>query len=201
VPPVPIPLVEVRSRYGPFEIDLQGLPPIASVRAYNPTEGHTSTQLSVFEGIARVWDPLHRFSAGIGQTLYNQSTHYADPVEIAGTGETQFSRVTGVTYQAGYGVPVGIGRLEAVVNYAPAMLGTQFTIYDVSRYTPRSDPERAEQIDTSVRFTRPAGRRGELILGLRYVNYTAKYDEPHGGLSDRNVGLLPTIGYRTRIGP
>lgn len=201
VPPVPIPLIEVRSRYGPFEIDLQGLPPIASVRADNPTEGHTSTQLSIFEGLARVWDPLHRFSAGIGQTLYNQSTHYADPVEIAGTGETQFSRVTGVTYQAGYGVPVGTGRLEAVFNYAPAMLGTQYTIYDVSHYPPRNDPERAEQVDTSVRFTRPAGRRGDVILGLRYVNYTAKYDEPHGGLSDRNVGLLPTIGYRTRIGP
>jgi hypothetical protein len=39
-----------------------------------------------------------------------------------------------------------------------------------------------------------------MIFGLRYINYTARYEEYDGGLSDRNVGLLPVIGYRTRIG-
>lgn len=201
VPPIPIPLIELRERYGPFELDLGGLPPVASVRSYNTTQGHTSTQLSLFEGVLRVWDPLRRFSAGVGQTLYNQSTHYLDPIEIAGTGETQFSRLTGITYQVGYGVPYRSGRFEAVFSYAPAMLGTQYTIYDVARNQPRIDPERAEQIDTAVRYARPLGGRGELLLGLRYVNYTARYAAPGGGLSDRNVGLLPMIGYRTRIGP
>jgi hypothetical protein len=200
VPPVPIPLAELRGRYGPFEVDLEGLPPVASVRSYDPIEGHTSTVLSLFEGIARVWDPLHRFSAGIGQTLYNQSTHYSDPLDIVGTSETQFSRVTGVMYQAGYDVPYHRGHFEAVFNFAPAMLGTQFTIFDIAHYAPRIDPERAEQIDTAVRYTHPVGRHGEMMLGLRYINYTARYDEPSGGLSDRNVGLLPVIGYRTRIG-
>jgi len=200
VPPVPIPLIEARSRYGPFEVDLDGLPPIASIPSYNVIQGHTSTVLSLFEGVVRVWDPLHRFSAGIGQTLYNQSTHYADAVEVAGSGETQFSRVTGVTYQAGYGAPFRHGRFEAVFNYAPVMLGTQFTIYDVARYHSRFDPEQAEQIDTAVRYTRAVGSRSDMILGLRYVNYTARYNEVHGGLSDRNVGLLPVIGYRTRLG-
>jgi hypothetical protein len=199
VPPIPIPLIEVRQRYGPFELDLDGLPPVASVRSYNTTQGHTSTTLSVFEGTLRVWDPLHRFSAGIGQTLYNQSTHYLDPVEIAGTGETQFSRITGISYQAGYEVPFRHGRIEAAFNFAPAMLGTQYTIYDVAHYTPRADPERAEQIDTTVRYIRRAGH-GETIVGLRYVNYTASYGAPRGGLSDRNVGLLIVLGYRTRIG-
>jgi hypothetical protein len=177
-----VPLLELRARHGPFEVDLGGLPPVASVRSYNVVQGYTSTRLSIFEGIARVWDPLHRFSAGIGQTLYNQGTHYLDFVEIAGTGETQFSRVTGATYQVGYGVPYRRGRIEAVFNYAPVMLGTQHTIYDVAVYT------------------RAINERAELIFGLRYVNYTARYAEPHGGLSDRNVGLLPTFGYRTRIG-
>ncbi len=200
VPPVPVPLLELRARHGPFEVDLGGLPPVASVRSYNVVQGYTSTRLSIFEGIARVWDPLHRFSAGIGQTLYNQGTHYLDFVEIAGTGETQFSRVTGATYQVGYGVPYRRGRIEAVFNYAPVMLGTQHTIYDVAVYPPRTDPEQAEQIDTAVRYTRAINERAELIFGLRYVNYTARYAEPHGGLSDRNVGLLPTFGYRTRIG-
>ena len=199
VPPVPIPLIEARERYGPYELDIEGLPPIASIRSDDAIQGHTSTQLSIFEGVVRVWDPLRRFSAGIGQALYNQSTHYSDFVELPGTGETQFSRVTGLLYQAGYGAPYHNGRVEAVFTYAPAMLGTQYTIYDVAIYRPRVDPERAEQIDTSVRFTHPVGARGEIILGLRYVNYTARYDEPGGGLSDRNVGLLPVIGYRARL--
>jgi hypothetical protein len=200
VPPIPIPFIEFRERYGPFELDLGGLPGIASVRSDDSTQGRTSTQLSVFEGVLRVWDPLHRFSAGIGQTLYNQSTHYLDPVEIAGTGETQFSRVTGVTYQAGYDVPYRNGRFEAVFNYAPAMVGTQYTMYDVARYAPRIDPEKAGQIDTGVRYVHSLGARSEAIVGLRYVNYTASYLGGRGGLSDRNVGFLAVVGFRTRIG-
>jgi hypothetical protein len=200
VPPIPIPLIEFRERYGPFELDLNGLPGIASVRSNNRVQGRTSTQLSLFSGMLRVWDPLHRFSAGIGQTLYNQSTHYLDPVEIAGTGETQFSRVTGITYQLGYDVPYRNGRFEAVFNYAPAMVGTQYTIYDVARYAPRIDPEKAGQIDTGVRYVHPIGARGETIIGLRYINYTASYVGARGGLSDRNVGLLAVVGYRLRFG-
>jgi hypothetical protein len=200
VPPIPIPIVEFRERYGPFELDLSGLPGIASVRSDDSIQGRTSTQLSIFEGMLRVWDPLHRFSAGVGQTLYNQSTHYLDPVEIAGTGERQFSRITGITYQAGYDIPYYSGRFEAVFNYAPAMVGTQHTIYDVARYTPRNDPEKAKQIDTGVRYVHPLGARGEAIVGLRYVNYTSSYVGGRGGLSDRNVGLLAVVGYRVRIG-
>jgi hypothetical protein len=200
VPPVPIPLLEVRARHGPFELDLQGLPQLASVHAFDAIQGTTSTRLSIFEGVLRVWDPLHRYSIGIGQTLYSQSTHYTDSVEIAGTGETQFSRVTGINYQAGYGVPYHRGRFEAVFNYVPVMLGTQYTLYDLGFFHGRADPERAEQIDTALRFTHPLGTHGDVILGLRYVNYTSHYAERGGGLADRNVGVLPVIGYRTRLG-
>jgi hypothetical protein len=200
VPPIPVPLIEFRERYGPFELDLSGLPGIASVRSDDRIQGRTSTQLSLFEAMLRVWDPLHRFSGGVGQTLYNQSTNYLDPVEIAGTGERQFSRVTGITYQAGYDVPYRSGRFEAVFNYAPAMVGTQHTIYDVPLYPPRADAEKAGQIDTGMRYVHSLGGRGEAIVGLRYINYTASYVGGRGGLSDRNVGLLAVIGYRMRIG-
>jgi len=200
VPPVPIPFIEFRERYGPFELDLNGLPGIASVRSDDITQGRTSTQLSVFEGMLRVWDPLHRFSAGVGQTLYNQTTHYLDAVEIPGTGERQFSRITGITYQAGYDVPYHNGHFEAAFNYAPAMVGTQYTTYDVPLHAPRVDPEKAGQIDTGIRYVHPLGARGEAILGLRYINYTSSYVGGRGGLSDRNVGFLAVIGYRTRIG-
>jgi hypothetical protein len=35
---------------------------------------------------------------------------------------------------------------------------------------------------------------------VRYVNFTAAYDVPLKPLSDRNAGLLPTFGYRWKIG-
>lgn len=199
--PVPIPLFELRHRSGPFEVVLGGLPPLASVRSNDAVQGPTSTRLSIFEGTVRVWDPLHRFSAGIGQTLYNQSTHYLDPVEVSGTGERQFSRITGAHYELGYRVPYHHGRIEATLSYAPVMLGTQYTQYDVSTVHARFDPEQADQVDAAVRFAHRIDRHAEIFFGLRYVNYTARYAEINGTLSDRNVGFLPVFGYRTRLGP
>lgn len=197
--PVPIPLFEIRHRSGPLELVLSGLPPLASVRTQDAVQGRTSTRLSIFEGTLRVWDPLRRFSVGIGQTLYNQSTHYLDAVEIPGTGERQFSRITGAHYELGYRVPYARGHIEATASYAPHMLGTQYTQYDLATVAPRFDPEIADQIDLAVRYAHHINPRAEIVLGLRYVNYTARYAEPNGTLSDRNVGVLPVFGYRTRI--
>jgi hypothetical protein len=199
-PPVPVPLLGIRHRTGPFEIEISGLPDVASVHSSDAIQGRTSTRLSIFDGTVRVWDPLDRFSVGIGETIYNQGTHYLDGVEIAGVGETQFSRVVGANYELGYHVPIGAGRIEARFTYTPVMLGTQYTIYDVPTYFRRADPERADQVDTEVRYVRRVGQRSSVIFGLRYVNYTARYDEPNGGLSDRNVGLLPSFGYRFTLG-
>ncbi len=199
IPPVPIPLLDFHAKGGPFELDLEGLPPIASIRSSDRLEGRTSTQLSIATGTLRICDPLGRYSAGIGALFYNQSTHYLDPIEIRGTGETQYSRLSGITYAGGYRVPWRHGRFDATLAYAPALNGTQFTIYDHAQYRPRVDPERADQIDAAVRYTRTVGRCGELLFGLRYVNYTARYDARNGGLSDRNVGLLPVVGFRLAI--
>ncbi|MFN2460960.1 MAG: hypothetical protein ABR591_09770 [Candidatus Velthaea sp.] len=120
-------LVELRHRSGPVEIVLGGLPPIASAASYDALQGHSSTHLSIFDGTIRIWDALRRFSAGVGETVYNQSTHYADAVEIPGTGDTQYSRVAGAHYELGYRAPYRAGSLEAALAVAPRMLGTQFT--------------------------------------------------------------------------
>ena len=200
VPPVPIPLIEARERYGPYELDLEGLPAIASVRSDDAIQGRTSTQLSIFEGVVRVWDPLRRFSAGIGQTLYNQSTHYSDSVEIPGTGETQFSRVTGADLSSRLrrALPQRAGRSGVYLRAGDA----RHAVHDLRRRAlPAADRSRASRTDRHQRAFQPSGRRARRRSSsdLRYVNYTARYDEPGGGLSDRNVGLLPVIGYRARL--
>ena len=198
-PPVPVPLLEVRHRFGPFEIVAAGLPPIASAKSDDPIQGRTSTRLTIFDGTFRVWDPLRRFSVGIGETLYNQGTHYVDPVEIAGTGETQYSRIAGAHYEIGYHSPYHHGSVEATLSYAPTMLGTQFTIYDVGTHLRRADPEHADQVDGAVRWVHAVNAHNDILLGVRYINYTARYAEINSTLADRNCGILPVFGFRTRL--
>ena len=59
------------------------------------------------------------------------------------------------------------------------------------------------QVDLGLRLMRPLWR-GDAILGIRYLNYSARYvtgNVYYGDtqLADRNVGILPLIGYRLRL--
>jgi hypothetical protein len=195
VPPVPAPLLDVRQRSGPFELEVEGLPDIVAADSYDPIEGHTSTHLAVFYGTFRAFDPSHRFSAGIGEVLYAQNTHYSDGVEIAGVGERQFSRIVGANYELGFRAPASArDGFEARFAYAPALTGNQYTNFDVGSIRGRVNPERGEQIDTYARYVRRITRRGHALIGLRYLSYVTHY--ANGGLADRNVGFLPEFGYR-----
>jgi hypothetical protein len=79
------------------------------------------------------------------------------------------------------------------------LLGTQVTTYGDT--TPsRFDPERGEQIDGNVRYIHRVGKHTEMIVGVRYVNFTAAYDVPSRPLSDRNCAVLPSFGYRFTTG-
>jgi hypothetical protein len=70
-------------------------------------------------------------------------------------------------------------------------------------FTPQTltfaDPENATQVDLSARVVHRIGRSGELLYGVRYLNYGAHYDDLPGELADRNVGIAPLIGYRIRF--
>lgn len=199
VPPVPLPLLEARVRNGPFELEAFGLPALASATYDDPIQGHTSTKLSIFDGTFRYYALNRRVSFGIGETLYNQSTHYANAVEIAGTGETQYSRVGGVHYELGYHMPWRGGHLDTTVSLAPIVRGTQFTAFDVNTFPVRVNPESGPQIDADIRYIRSLGPKRDFILGLRYLNYTTHYDQVNGTLADRNTGFLPSVGVRFRI--
>ena len=59
-----------------------------------------------------------------------------------------------------------------------------------------SDPENAAQVDLAARFSHRLSKHGALLYGLRYLNYSARYDDFPGQLADRNVGFAPQLGYR-----
>jgi len=200
IAPIPVPILETRIKSGPIEFEAFGLPALVAVPHTDAIEGPTSTRLSILDATLRAYDPLHRYSIGVGETLYNQATYYTYGVEIPGVGERQSSRVVGGHYEVGYHIGLGKGRIDAVAALAPAMRGAQITLYDDPYDHGRYDPELADQIDINVRWERQLSPHRSLFIGLRYLNYTARYDEPGGSLSDRNVGFLPSVGLHWQIG-
>jgi len=198
LPPIPVPLLEGNYRFSNFEVVAYGLPPTVAIPYTNAVQGSVSLRLTIFDGTFRVWNPAGRVAVGIGETIYNQTTHYATADSFAFSGgERQYSRIAGAHYEVAVRFPFRAGYLETSLRYAPTLLGTQVSTYEDG--TPaRFDPERGQQIDSNIRYVHHVGRHMDAVLGLRYVNFTAAYDTPTHPLSDRNAALLPAFGYLWR---
>jgi len=195
LPPIPVPLIEGDVNLANFEVTGYGLPPTIAIPYDDAIQGPTRLRLTIFDATFRVWDNAHRFGLGVGETIYNQTTHYqvADYFATSG-GERQYSRIAGAHYEVVARFPVRAGTLETSVRYAPALLGTQVSTYEDGTPT-RFDPERGQQIDGNIRYVHHVGRHMDAVLGVRYVNFTAAYDIPSRPLSDRNAAVLPAFGY------
>jgi hypothetical protein len=199
LPPIPVPLLEGSYTFSNFEITAYGLPPTIAIPYNDAIQGQVSLRLTIFDGTFRVWDAKHRFAAGVGETIYNQTTHYARADSFATSGgERQYSRIAGGHYEVVFGMPFRTGRVETSVSYAPALLGTQVSTYEDGTQS-RFDPERGEQIEGNIRYVRHMSRHADFLLGVRYVNFTAAYDVPSHPLSDRNAAVLPAVGYLWRL--
>jgi hypothetical protein len=199
LPPIPVPLLEASHRFSNFEILGYGLPALVAIPYTNAVQGSVALRLSIFDATFRVWDPSGRFAVGVGETIYNQTTHYATAdVFAASGGERQYSRIAGAHYEVAVRFPFRAGSLETSLRYAPVLLGTQVSTYEDGTAS-RFDPERGEQIDGNVRYVHHIGKHMDAVLGVRYVNFTAAYDIPSRPLSDRNAALLPAFGYLWRL--
>ena len=196
LPPIPVPLLEASAHFSNFELTGYGLPPTIAIPYTDAIQGPTRLRLTILDGTFRVWDNGNHFAIGIGETIYNQTTHYAIADFFATSGgEQQYSRLVGAHYEIAARFPFVKGALETSLRYAPVMLGTQVSTYENG--TPsRFDHERGQQVDGNVRYVRHVGRHTDMIIGMRYVNFTAAYDVPLKPLSDRNAALLPAFGYR-----
>ena len=199
LPPIPIPFLEASHRFSNFEITAYGLPPTVPVPYTDAIQSTTALRLTVLDATFRVWDKRGRVGVGVGETIYNQTTHYAVADYVPDTDEIQYSRIVGAHYELITRSPLHRGTLEAAVRYAPVLLGTQVSEYGNGAPS-RFDPERGDQLDATVRYLHPAGPHGFTIIGARYVNYTAAYDVPGHPLSDRNCAALLTFGYLWKLG-
>jgi hypothetical protein len=201
VPPVPAPFLELDQTLGPFELYAQGLPPTVAIPYQDAIQGQTWLRITILDGTLRIFEPSHRFAVGVGETIYNQTTHYATADFYPNTGQQQYSRIVGAHYELFARLPLRAGKLETSLRYAPVLLGTQVSTYESSPALTRYDPERGEQIDGEIRYVHRAGKHSDAIIGIRYVNFTAVYDVPSRPLSDRNAGILPSFGFLWRLGP
>jgi hypothetical protein len=198
LPPIPIPLLEGEAHFKNFEVVGYGLPPTVAIPYNDSIQGQVALRLTILDATLRVWNPSGRFGIGVGETIYNQTTHYAtsDAFDLFGPGggERQYSRIAGAHYEVVVRLPFRAGTLETSLRYAPVLLGTQVPTYDDGSPS-RFDPERGQQIDTNIRYVHHVGPHMDAILSVRYVNFTAAYDVPGHPLSDRNAAVLPAFGY------
>jgi len=223
----PLPLAELTLRSGAESVRFEGLPPVTF--GYNSAgDGAQSTRLSILNATYR-----HTFAGGwyvgAGETIYNQFTTYLpvngnffyrrglvnEPIDGS---EAQYSRVTGMRFEAGRAFRLGRDRIEYGAAANPRMRGIQYTriptfLLTCGRFSGSNaagggcmqvvdtfaDPENGSQVDLSARVAHRVSKHGELLYGVRYLNYTAHYDDFPGQLADRNVGFAPTLGYRLRL--
>lgn len=215
----PLPLGELILRRRDDSVRIEGLPPVTFGYGASSGDGAQSTQLSVINATYRRAFAGGWF-VGAGQTLYNQFTDYGDArgtfaysrdgfvYPIDGS-EAQYSRVTGLRFEVGRSVERGRDRLEYAIAGNPRMRGVQYTripTLGCAGLGPCSihqltfaDPENAAQVDLSARVAHRLSRGTELLYGLRYLNYSAHYDDFPGKIADRNVGFAPTVGIRLRL--
>ncbi len=195
LPPIPVPLLEGEAHLKNLELVGYGLPPTVAIPYHDAIQGQVALRLTILDATLRVWDPSGHFGVGVGETIYNQTTHYATADVFAPSGgERQYSRIAGAHYEAVVRLPFRAGTLETSLRYAPVLLGTQVTTYDDGSPS-RFDPERGQQIDTNIRYVHHVGPHMNAVLGVRYVNFTAAYDVPGRPLSDRNAAVMPAFGY------
>jgi hypothetical protein len=222
----PLPMGELTVRRGNESLRVEGLPPIAFNYGSGPnlSVGIRTTRLSILNATVR-----HAFAggwfAGVGETVYTQRTDYADVpagyyylrngrIYFLNGSQTESSRIGGLRLEAGRTVRVGRDRIEAGAALNPSMHGDEYLVIPPGPFTSCTffpggsvscpgnsfvDPETATQIDAYARIAHRVSRNGEVIFGVRYLNFTARYSDLPGQLADRNVGWAPVLGYRLRL--
>lgn len=191
VPPVPIPIAEIRQRTGGVEVFFETLP-VAVPIAHGAGSGISSTtNLAFFDGAFRVYVPGNRVYLGLGEIVYNQKTAYS-------TGQVNSSRVAGGRYELG-ALLMRDRRLRVELDFMPHISGTveQKLSPAPGAFLDLSVPESGSQFEGKLEYCITHGAT-ELRYGLRYVNYVMAF--PRGGVADHNAGVLPSVAFLWHIG-
>ncbi len=225
----PLPLGEFVVRSGSNSIRIEGLPPVAlryggsgagasdtSLSIINGTFRHAFAG-GWFVGAGQTLYNQSTTYAFSNDTFVYRRGYIVLPIEGH---EKQYSRVTGPRIEIGKVSRLRGATLEVSLAANIRMHGVQYTFIPYVNYVcppstpggpppgpcvPHSanatfaDPENAGQIDISARIAHRISKHGELLYGVRYLNFTSHYDDFPGQLADRDVGFAPVIGYRVKL--
>ena len=197
---IPAPIFFGTHRFGRFELEAEGIPPLGEFKVGNSPTGLKTIALSYFAPSIR-YHVTSRTWVGLGETIYNQQSMYQNTAYT----ELDRSRVVGLQYQVGVIVHQTLRsslELQLAVNpHMSANLGQQVTDFfgngTVFVYPWTSVPESGSQFDALVMNT-VHYRRLELVYGLRVINLTMHFAD--GSLADQNRFTMPFIGFAAPIG-
>lgn len=186
-------LLELRQRWRPLDIVVEGIPSVGEHRFIATTNGFPRplTNLSLFTAVSHVrLGPTGRYWAGGGIVVINQESSLFTTLRAA-------SRVTGSRYEAIAYLPVGRkGTLELRASFMPSMHGS--LSYDLPfPPAPGTDSEVAQSTDLGVEYVRRFRDFG-LGGGVRSIDYVAHFVRPRA-LADRNLAFGVLVEARFTI--
>ena len=171
---------------------VEGIPPISLPQKPSANYGAATPQLSLINGAVRfAVDPAGHFWAGIGETIINQRTPLPNLSQVVS------SRLAGVRYEVTYRTPIAHSRfVEFVFGAAPHLTGSDRYTYSISH--PEVDKAEVASEEDGMIAVGTTHRDSELLVGLRSINFSARYALT-GEAGDRNNGGGIMIEWRRFI--
>lgn len=171
---------------------IEGIPPVSLPQAPSAFYGQATPQISLINGAVRLAvDPLARWWLGAGMTVINQRTPLPNISQVV------TSRLAGARFEAAYRAPLNATHfIEAFVGAAPHLTGSDHYEYSIA-HPPVDKPEIAAEEDAMIALGIARGN-SEWLLGLRSINFSAKYALT-GEAGDRNNGGGVVAEYRAFI--
>ena len=185
------PLLQARLGGPKLAIHVEGIPVVAVPQRASAYYGQATPSIGIFNATLGYRFML-RMSFGIGETVINQRTPLPNLQQVVS------SRLAGYRYALRYTEALrGRRSLEANLGVAPTLWGSDVYVYSDGVTVPVVKPEQAAEIDASlaVGFQRPYG---EMLLGLRALNFSAKYTAT-GLAGDRNAGVGLFVEFRKAL--
>lgn len=171
---------------------IEGIPPVSLPQAPSAFYGQATPQISLINGAVRLAvDPLAHWWLGAGMTVINQRTPLPNISQVV------TSRLAGARFEAAYRAPLNATHfIEAFVGAAPHLTGSDHYEYSIA-HPPVDKPEIAAEEDAMIALGIARGN-SEWLLGLRSINFSAKYALT-GEAGDRNNGGGVVAEYRAFI--
>jgi hypothetical protein len=181
--------VEARVGGSRIGVHLEGIPVVSVPQRSSVFYGRATPAVGIVDATVRyALDPQGRMTVGLGGLAINQRTPLPNISQVVS------SRLSGVWVELLSRIATrGPHFYEANLSFAPHLSGTDHFLYSNGSPAVNKD-ERASAFNASLGLGTRV-RSGELVVGLRAVNYSAQFTRA-GDTADSNAGVGLFIEWR-----